>query len=79
VSFLGKLSTDRNGLGTGTKPGNEADVILRTASGRRTDLVMMITAGRDGLIEGLRGSTDERVVRETPYAVANLFEGFMLG
>lgn len=46
-----------------TRDGDVVDTILATAKETRADLIVMTTAGRDGFLDGLRGSTTERVLR----------------
>ena len=46
-----------------TRDGEVVDTILSTAKEVRADLIVMTTAGRDGFLDGLRGSTTERVLR----------------
>lgn len=40
--------------------------ILETAAEVRADLLVMTTAGRDGFLDAMRGSTTEQVLREAP-------------
>ena len=44
--------------------GDVVEEILRTAAVGPADLVVMTTQGRRGFLDGLRGSTTERVIRE---------------
>lgn len=46
-----------------TRDGEVVDTILGTAKEVSADLIVMTTAGRDGFLDGLRGSTTERVLR----------------
>ncbi len=46
-----------------TRDGEVVDTILAAAKEVRADLIVMTTAGRDGFLDGLRGSTTERVLR----------------
>jgi nucleotide-binding universal stress UspA family protein len=62
-----------------TRSGKVPEVILRTASELQADLIVMTTTGRDGFLDGLRGSTAERVLRKARCAVANLPVGSRLG
>ena len=39
------------------------ETILSAAKEVSADLIVMTTAGRDGFLDGLRGSTTERVLR----------------
>jgi nucleotide-binding universal stress UspA family protein len=61
------------------KGGEPADAILRTATELRTDLIIMTTAGPDGFLDALRGTTSERVLRKACCPVASLPVGSMLG
>ncbi len=49
-----------------SREGPVVDAIQKTASDCRADLIVMTTAGRDGFLDALRGSTTERVLRITP-------------
>jgi nucleotide-binding universal stress UspA family protein len=46
-----------------TRDGEVVDTILSAAKEVRADLIVMTTDGRDGFLDGLRGSTTERVLR----------------
>jgi nucleotide-binding universal stress UspA family protein len=59
--------------------GEPAETILQAADSATADLIMMTTDGPDGFLDGLRGSTSERVLREARCPVANLPVGSMLG
>jgi nucleotide-binding universal stress UspA family protein len=59
--------------------GEPADTILQTATELRADLIVMTTDGPDGFLDGLRGTTSERVLRKAHCPVANLPMGSMLG
>ena len=59
--------------------GDPVEVILHTAAGLKSDLVMMTTEGPHGFLDGLRGSTSERVLRKASVPVAILPVGSMLG
>jgi nucleotide-binding universal stress UspA family protein len=61
------------------KLGVPADVILQTAKQFRADLIIMTTDGPEGFLDGLRGSTSERVLRKAHCPVVNLPVGSMLG
>lgn len=50
---------------TVTRPGDPVPVILETASNQQADLIVMTTDGPDGFLDGLRGTTSERVLRQT--------------
>jgi nucleotide-binding universal stress UspA family protein len=59
--------------------GEPADVILQASEEFNSDLIVMTTDGPDGFLDGLRGTTSERVLREARCPVANLPVGSMLG
>jgi len=59
--------------------GNPADTILQTAANLPADLIVMTTDGPEGFLDGLRGTTSERVLRKAQSAVAILPAGSMLG
>jgi nucleotide-binding universal stress UspA family protein len=61
------------------KTGNPPDVILQTAAELAADLIVMTTDGPEGFLDGLRGTTSERVLRKARCPVANLPAGSMLG
>jgi nucleotide-binding universal stress UspA family protein len=52
-----------------TRPGDVVDGILGLAEERSADLVVMATAGHDGILDALRGSVTEQVVRRAPCPV----------
>jgi len=56
-----------------------ADTILQAATELAADLIVMTTDGPDGFLDGLRGTTSERVLRKARCPVANLPVGSMLG
>lgn len=53
-----------------TRPGDPVEGILAAAGELDSDLIVMTTDGRDVLIDALRGSHMERVVRNAPCPVA---------
>jgi nucleotide-binding universal stress UspA family protein len=59
--------------------GEPAEIILQTATELRADLIVMTTDGPDGFLDGLRGTTSERVLRKARCPVANLPVGSRLG
>ena len=61
-----------------SKTGEPAEPILETAVEVATDLIVMTTDGPDGFLDGLRGTTSERVLRKARCPVANLPAGSML-
>jgi hypothetical protein len=61
------------------KCGETADTILETATEVSADLIVMTTDGPDGFLDGLRGTTSERVLRKAQCPVASLSVGSMLG
>jgi hypothetical protein len=61
------------------REGDPEDVILEVAGSLDADLIMMTTDGPDGFLDGLRGTTSQRVLRKSPCPVANLPVGSALG
>jgi nucleotide-binding universal stress UspA family protein len=61
------------------RTGDPVDTILQTAAELAADLILMTTDGPDGFLDGLRGTTSERVLRKARCPVANLPAGSMLG
>jgi len=61
------------------KAGEPAGTILQAAAELDADLIVMTTDGSDGFLDGLRGTTSERVLRRAHCPVANLPVGSMLG
>jgi nucleotide-binding universal stress UspA family protein len=61
------------------KAGEPADAILQAATEFCTDLIVMTTEGPHGFLDGLRGSTSERVLQKAGCPVASLPVGSMLG
>jgi hypothetical protein len=61
------------------KTGEPADTILQTATELRADLIVMTTDGPEGFLDGLRGTTSERVLRKAGCPVVSLPVGSMLG
>lgn len=47
-----------------TRAGNPVDEIVAVAGAWAADLIVMVTAGHNGVLDALRGSTTERVVRQ---------------
>jgi nucleotide-binding universal stress UspA family protein len=62
-----------------TKTGDPAEIILQTAAEVAADLILMTTDGPDGFLDGLRGTTSERVLRKARCPVGNLPAGSLLG
>jgi nucleotide-binding universal stress UspA family protein len=62
-----------------TREGEPVERILQTASEVAADLIVMTTSGPDGFLDGLRGTTSERVLRKSRCPVASLPVGSMLG
>jgi nucleotide-binding universal stress UspA family protein len=60
-------------------PGEPPQTILHVAQQSRADLVVMTTEGPDGFLDGLRGSTSERVLRKVRCPVLSLPAGSLLG
>ncbi len=48
------------------RSGEVVDEILAVAEQQKSDLIVMTTAGRQGVLDALRGSTTEQVVRRAP-------------
>jgi len=61
------------------KVGEPVDTILQSAAELPADLIAMTTAGPDGFLDALRGSTSERVLSKTRCPVASLPVGSTLG
>jgi nucleotide-binding universal stress UspA family protein len=52
-----------------TRSGDVVDEILAAAAGGQADLIGMATAGHQGFLDAVRGSTTERVLRHAPCPV----------
>ncbi|HOB98990.1 MAG TPA: universal stress protein [Verrucomicrobiota bacterium] len=61
------------------REGDPVNTILAAAAELAADLIVMTTDGPDGFLDGLRGTTSERVLRQARCPVANLPVGSMLG
>jgi nucleotide-binding universal stress UspA family protein len=61
------------------RAGEPTHTILQVAQQRHADLIVMTTEGRDGFLDGLRGSTSERVLRAVRCPVLSLPVGSLLG
>ena len=59
--------------------GEPANVILQTADKLSVDLIVMTTEGPHGFLDGLRGTTSERVLSKAKCPVGNLPVGSLLG
>jgi nucleotide-binding universal stress UspA family protein len=59
--------------------GNPVDVILKKAESLEAGLIIMTTDGPDGFLDGLRGTTSERVLHQAHCPVAVLPVGSFLG
>jgi nucleotide-binding universal stress UspA family protein len=59
--------------------GEPTEVILRTADSIDADLIVMTTDGPEGFLDGLRGTTSERVLRKTRCPIVNLPVRSLLG
>lgn len=59
--------------------GDPAQVILETAENLNADLIVMTTDGPDGFLDGLRGTTSERVLSRAKCPVGNLPVDSLLG
>jgi hypothetical protein len=65
-------------LDPGGQDGNPTDTILQTAE-LEADLIVITTDGPESFLDGLRGTTSERVLRKARCPVANLRAGSILG
>jgi len=63
------LSHLPSGSELSVKDGNVVDEILDAAGDWNADLIAMSTAGHQGFLDALRGSTSERVLRQAPCPV----------
>lgn len=54
------------------REGEPDEVILQTAESLSADMIVMITEGPNGFLDALRGSTSQRVLRETRCPLVNL-------
>ena len=61
-----------------TQEGQPAEIILDVAQRSAVDLIVMTTDGPDGFLDGLRGTTSERVLRQSRCPVAILPVGAVL-
>jgi nucleotide-binding universal stress UspA family protein len=61
------------------RAGEPGDVILQASEEFASELIVMTTDGPDGFLDGLRGTTSERVLRKARCPVGNLPVGSMLG
>jgi nucleotide-binding universal stress UspA family protein len=61
-----------------TLPGSPVDTILQQATELATDLILMTTDGPDGFLDGLRGTTSERVLRHAHCPVGVIPLGSLL-
>jgi nucleotide-binding universal stress UspA family protein len=61
------------------EPGNAVSVITKHATERDAGLIVMTTDGPDGFLDGLRGTTSERVLHQARRPVAILPVGPMAG
>jgi len=61
------------------RAGEPAQTILQVAQQRNADLIVMTTEGPDGFLDGLRGSTSERVLRKARCPILSLPIGSLLG
>jgi nucleotide-binding universal stress UspA family protein len=62
-----------------TRTGEPVEVIIQTAADLTADLIVMTTEGPHGFLDGLRGTTSERVLRHARCPLASLPVGSMLG
>ena len=61
------------------RDGDPAIEILEVARELKADLMVMATDGPDGFLDGLRGTTSERVLREAHCPILTLPAGTLLG
>ncbi|MFM7817252.1 MAG: universal stress protein [Verrucomicrobiota bacterium] len=59
--------------------GDPVQQILQTARDLRADLMVMTTDGPDHFLDGLRGTTSERVLHHTPCPILNIPSGTGVG
>lgn len=62
-----------------TRSGDLIETILETAGQACADLIVMTTQGRQGFLEALRGSTTERVLRQSQCPMLTMPVGSFLG
>jgi len=60
-----------------TRDGDVVEGIVQAAIGMRANLIGMATAGHRGLLDALRGSTTERVLRQAPCPILAIPVGTM--
>jgi nucleotide-binding universal stress UspA family protein len=66
------ITTAEDGAATSVEllhQGEPVDAILSAATDKSADLIAMPTAGHHGILDALRGSTTERVIRHAPCPV----------
>lgn len=61
------------------RPGDVIETIFQTAAELAADLVVMTTQGRHGFLDALRGSTTERVLRQSRCPMLTMPVGSFLG
>ena len=76
-----KLPADQSGFRwqRWTRSGDPVETILNAASELNADLIVMTTDGPDGFLDGLRGTTSERVLHRARCPVICLPVGSALG
>ena len=52
-----------------TRTGHAVPGILEEAQSQPSDLIVMATSGRHGLLDAIRGSTTEQILQESPYPI----------
>jgi hypothetical protein len=62
-----------------SRSGDLIETILETAGQACADLIVMTTQGRQGFLEALRGSTTERVLRQSQCPMLTMPVGSFLG
>ena len=60
-----------------TRDGDVVEGIVQAAIGMRANLIGMATAGHRGVLDALRGSTTERVLRQAPCPILAIPVGTM--
>jgi nucleotide-binding universal stress UspA family protein len=63
---LNTASSPAHGIAVELRSGNAVDGILQAAADMRANLICMVTAGHHGILDAIRGSTAERVLRQAP-------------
>lgn len=64
-----RFELDEPGVTVSHRPGHLEEVVLATARERGTGLIVMVSRGHDGVLDVLRGSHTEHVIRDAPCPV----------